>query len=233
MAGIDVAAVSRHVLGVSDAAIPDPADMRHDYTRDALDESTLAADPFDQFETWFKQAIEARVIEPNAMSLATADATGRTTLRTVLMKGYDSRGFVFFTNLGSTKAKQIAENSNVSLLFPWLALERQVIVNGAATKLSMTEVATYFMKRPRGSQLAAWVSQQSSAISTRKVLEMKFEEIKRKFAAGEVPVPSFWGGFRVQPRTIEFWQGRASRMHDRFQYSPDAAGGWKIERLCP
>ena len=209
------------------------AAMRHDYTQAALDVADLLPDPFAQFGVWFQQACEAGVIEPNAMSLATANPTGQTTLRTVLCKGFDPRGFVFYTNLESTKATQIAANPNVSLLFPWLKLERQVIVNGTVARLGGAEVLKYFITRPVDSQIAAWTSQQSSIVTTRGLLKQKFAEIKRKFAARQVPLPSFWGGFRVQPRTIEFWQGRPSRLHDRFLYTQTGDGAWRIDRLAP
>jgi pyridoxamine 5'-phosphate oxidase len=166
------------------------------------------------------------------MSLATATPSGETTIRTVLLKGYGDDGFVFFTNLESTKAKQIAQNPHVSLLFPWLPLERQVIVNGTAARLSMSDVARYFLSRPRESRIAAWVSPQSRVIDARRMLEAKFEEMRAKFAQGEVPLPSFWGGFRVTPRTIEFWQGGRHRLHDRFLYSRSGEG-WTIARLAP
>lgn len=207
--------------------------MRNDYRQGELDEAHLPADPLALFEAWFREACAAGVIEPNAMSLATATAAGETSLRTVLCKGYDREGFVFYTNLGSTKAGQIAANPVVSLLFPWLKLERQVIVNGRAERLSLGEVARYFVTRPRDSQLAAWTSQQSRVVTARKALQQMFAEIERKFAGGEVPVPSFWGGFRVRPRTIEFWQGRPNRLHDRFLYTALAEGLWRIERLAP
>lgn len=209
------------------------AGMRHDYRRGELDESNLAPDPFDQFQTWFQQACDAGVIEPNAMSLATATPQGETTIRTVLCKGINQQGFLFFTNLESTKGRQLAVNPHCSALFPWLKLERQVVINGKVERLTAGEVLKYFVTRPFESQVAAWTSRQSSVVTTRKLLEMKFAEMKRKFAGGEVPVPSFWGGFRIVPRTIEFWQGRPSRMHDRFLYSRPATGGWIIERLAP
>ncbi len=208
-------------------------ESRSEYTRGELDRAGLKPSPFDQFALWFGQAMDAKVIEPNAMSLATAGADQRPLVRTVLLKSYDEHGFVFFTNLESRKARQIADNPNVSLLFPWLALERQVIVCGTAAKVSTAETLAYFITRPRGSQLGAWVSAQSSVITTRSLLEEKLGEIKRKFGEGKVPLPSFWGGFRVVPLEIEFWQGRASRLHDRFLYTRQSDGSWRIDRLAP
>jgi pyridoxamine 5'-phosphate oxidase len=193
----------------------------------------LKENPFGQFALWFEQAMEAKVVEPNAMSLATTGADQKPLLRTVLLKSYDERGFVFFTNFESRKARQIAENANVCLLFPWLALERQVIIRGAAEKVSTAESLAYFVTRPRGSQLGAWVSAQSSVITTRSLLEQKWEEMKRKFSEGQVPLPSFWGGYRVVPADIEFWQGRASRLHDRFLYTREGHSAWRIDRLAP
>ncbi len=211
----------------------DLAGMRKEYDLGKLEREDLNADPFQQFTLWFDEACRAGVLEPNAMSLATAWEDGRPSVRTVLLKGFDSRGFIFFTNLESKKAKQIKENPNVSILFPWLALQRQVIINGRADKLPVTEALKYFLSRPRDSQLAAWASNQSAAISCRKVLEMEWEQLKRKFAQGEVPMPSFWGGFRVVPASIEFWQGRVSRLHDRFLYTRGEKDAWTIERLAP
>ena len=208
-------------------------ETRSEYARGELDLDQLKPSPFDQFALWFGQAMEAKVIEPNAMSLATAGADERPLVRTVLMKSYDERGFVFYTNLESRKARQMAENANVSLLFPWLALERQVIVGGSVERVSTAETLAYFMTRPRGSQLGAWVSAQSSVITTRSLLEQKLEEMKRKFAEGLVPLPSFWGGYRVAPREIEFWQGRRSRLHDRILYARQPDGSWRIDRLAP
>ena len=208
-------------------------ETRSEYKRGALDRAELKPSPFEQFAIWFAQAIEANVVEPNAMSLATTGNDGRPLVRTVLLKSYDEHGFVFYTNLESRKARQMAENPQASVLFPWLALERQVIVCGQVEKVSFAETAAYFATRPRGSQLGAWVSQQSSIITTRSLLEEKWEEMKRKFGEGLIPLPSWWGGYRVVPREIEFWQGRASRLHDRFLYSRDAEGSWKIDRLAP
>jgi pyridoxamine 5'-phosphate oxidase len=208
-------------------------ESRSEYTRGELDRDELKPNPFEQFALWFNQALEAKVVEPNAMSLATAGADLRPLVRTVLLKMYDQRGFVFFTNFESRKARHLAENANVSLLFPWLALERQVIVCGSAEKISTAESLAYFITRPRGSQLGAWVSAQSSVITTRSLLEQQWEAMKRKFGEGEVPLPSFWGGYRVVPRDIEFWQGRASRLHDRFLYTRQADGSWNIDRLAP
>lgn len=209
------------------------AGMRAEYGRERLRREHLRDDPVAQFEAWLGDAITAQLTEPNAMSLATVGADGRPLARTVLLKALDARGFVFYTNLESRKARQIGENPHVSLLFPWLALERQVIVTGVAVKISIAESLGYFLKRPRESQLAAWASRQSSVIASRKVLEMEWEHLKAKFGAGEVPLPSFWGGFRVKPETIEFWQGGPNRLHDRFQYTRQVDDAWVIERLAP
>jgi pyridoxamine 5'-phosphate oxidase len=207
--------------------------QRTEYDKSSLDEKDLKSSPFDQFALWFEQAVQSKVIEPNAMSLATAGADNRPLVRTVLLKSYDKHGFVFFTNLESRKARQIKENPNASLLFPWLALQRQVIVNGSVERVTLAESIAYFATRPRGSQIGAWISQQSSVVTSRGLLEMKWAEMQKKFSDGEVPLPSWWGGFRVVPRDIEFWQGRASRLHDRFLYTQKDDGKWSIERLAP
>lgn len=206
--------------------------LRRDYTLGGLDREDLAEDPFEQFARWFEQAERAELLEPNAMSMASADASGRVSLRTVLLKYFGRDGFVFFTNYESRKAADIAVNPQVALMFPWLALERQVRIEGNAERISKKDSLVYFLKRPRGSQLGAWVSRQSSIVGSRQLLEMKLAEMQRKFADGEVPLPSFWGGYRVRPRLFEFWQGRPSRLHDRFQYTPDG-DAWRIERLAP
>ena len=189
-------------------------------------------DPFNLFGEWLKEAEASEPNDPNAMALATVDEEGLPNVRMVLLKGYDERGFVFYTNFESAKARDISSNPEVALLFLWLPLERQVIIRGRAEKVSTTESMKYFLSRPRGSQLGAWVSQQSSVVSSRGLLEAKLEEMKQKFANKDVSLPSFWGGFRVVPRSVEFWQGRPNRMHDRFMYTRDGAG-WKADRLAP
>jgi len=210
---------------------PDVAALRRNYTRDGLRRGDLDADPVGQFRKWFGEAVAAELVEPNAMVLSTTDGV-RPSSRTVLLKAYDERGFVFFTNYESRKARDIAADAHVSLLFPWYPLERQVGILGRAERISAAESLAYFASRPHGSRLGAWVSQQSAVINSRKFLEMKWDEVKRKFADGEVPLPSFWGGIRVIPTEIEFWQGRENRLHDRFRYlrTEDV---WTIERLSP
>jgi pyridoxamine 5'-phosphate oxidase len=210
----------------------DLAELRKEYSDRGLRRDELDADPVNQFALWFRQATEAGVHEPNAMTLATVGTEGMPLQRTVLLKMFDHDGFVFFTNYGSRKAKHIAANPNVCLLLPWITLERQVIIQGRAEKISTAESLKYFTSRPRDSQLGAWVSNQSDAIASRKLLMQKLEEIRTRFRNGEIPLPSFWGGFRVVPETIEFWQGGAARLHDRFLYTRGDAG-WKIERLSP
>ena len=210
---------------------PDVAELRRNYTRDGLRRSDLDPDPVGQFRQWFADAVSAELVEPNAMVLSTADGV-RPSSRTVLLKAYDERGFVFFTNYESRKARDIAANAHVSLLFPWYPLERQVGLIGRAERISAAESLAYFVSRPHGSRLGAWVSQQSSVINSRKFLEMKWDEVKRKFSEGEVPLPSFWGGFRVVQAEIEFWQGRENRLHDRFRYTR-SGDGWAVERLAP
>ncbi|MBV8486229.1 MAG: pyridoxamine 5'-phosphate oxidase [Verrucomicrobia bacterium] len=209
------------------------ANIRTDYRRGRLRREDLREDPIEQFQMWLNDACSAGLTEPTAMSLATSSKEGRCLVRTVLLKGLDERGLVFFTNLESRKARHIQENPNVSLLFPWLLLERQVIITGQAARISTVESLKYFLSRPRGSQLAAWASPQSNVISSRQVLEMEWERLKEKFGAGEIPLPSFWGGYRVTPNTIEFWQGGHHRLHDRFQYARQTDGTWTIDRLAP
>lgn len=207
--------------------------LRKNYTRFELQKNMLNPDPIQQFEIWFKDACENEVNEPNAMSLATVDSSGRPGLRTVLLKFFDQKGFVFFTNYGSTKAQHIKKNPQVSLLFPWIQLERQVIIMGTAEKISVAESAKYFASRPRESQLGAWISDQSAVISSRSVLLQGLEKVKAKFAVGKIPLPDFWGGYRVVPKSVEFWQGRTSRLHDRFLYTKEQGDQWAINRLAP
>lgn len=210
----------------------DIGELRSEYSGRPLHRKDLDPDPIQQFSCWFEEAREVAQPEVNACTLATVGIDGQPSARTVLLKYYDADGFVFFTNLESRKAREIGENPSVAMLFFWHTLERQLCITGKAERIRATEAMRYFARRPRGSQLGAWVSEQSAVISSRSVLEMKLDEFKRKFAAGEVPLPSFWGGFRVRPEQLEFWQGRASRLHDRFRYRriDDA---WIIERLAP
>lgn len=208
-------------------------DMRVQYDHDTLRREDLYANPFEQFAIWMREACESGLIEPNAMSLATVGEGGQPSQRMVLLKSFDERGFVFYTNLESRKARQISGNANVSLLFPWLALQRQVAINGAVERVPTSEALAYFATRPFGNQIGAWASPQSQVVTTRALLEMKWEEVKRKFKEGRVPMPSFWGGFRVVPRDFEFWQGRSHRLHDRFIYTRLDDATWKIERLAP
>lgn len=212
----------------------DLSDYRKEYLKDGLHRSTVAADPAEQFTLWFQQAVDAGYPEPNAMSLATATASGAPSLRTVLLKYFAKDSFVFFTNYQSRKAQEISENDQVSLLFPWVTLERQVIIQGKAEKISAAESLKYFTSRPHESQLGAWVSAQSEVIPSRKLLKMKLAEIGNKFKQGKVPLPDFWGGYRIVPHRIEFWQGGPARLHDRIVYSRSEDGsGWQIDRLSP
>ncbi|EFE94326.1 pyridoxamine 5'-phosphate oxidase [Serratia odorifera DSM 4582] len=210
----------------------DVADLRREYTRGGLRRQDLTANPLALFERWLKQACEARLADPTAMCVATVDETGQPYQRIVLLKHFDDKGLVFYTNLGSRKAQQLAHNPKISLHFPWHMLDRQVSFLGNAERLSTLEVMKYFSSRPKDSQIGAWVSQQSSRISARGVLESKFLELKQKFQSGEVPLPSFWGGFRVRFESVEFWQGGEHRLHDRFLYQRDG-NDWKIDRLAP
>lgn len=210
----------------------DIGDYRREYTKGGLNRRDLSDSPHEQFEKWFTQAMQADIPDASAMSLATVSAEGKPSQRTVLLKLFDEEGFVFFTNYSSQKSKQIAENANVSLLFPWTILERQIEINGKAEKITVAESLKYFLSRPRGSQLGAWASSQSSPISSRYILESQFQKMKGRFTKGEIPLPDFWGGYRVVPETIEFWQGGADRIHDRFEYRRSKQG-WAISRLQP
>ena len=207
-------------------------DNRREYDYGKLTRESLADNPFEQFQLWMDQAIEAEIQDPTAMSVATVNADGKPWQRMVLLKNFDQRGFVFYTNLGSRKARDIEGNPQVSLHFPWLQLDRQVIVGGRAERLSAVDVMKYFLSRPRGSQLAAWASKQSSRINSRQALETQFAQMKEKFSKGDIPLPDFWGGYLVVPEEIEFWQGGEQRLHDRFSYQLDN-GDWEISRLSP
>lgn len=208
------------------------AHLRREYTRGGLRRDDLPADPLALFEHWLKQAVDAQLPDPTAMSVATVDEQGQPYQRIVLLKHFDARGMVFYTNLGSRKAHHLEQNPRISLLFPWHMLERQVMVTGRVEKLSLLDVMKYFHSRPRDSQIGAWVSRQSSRISARGVLESKFLELKQKFREGEIPLPSFWGGYRIKIDTVEFWQGGEHRLHDRFFYQREG-DAWKIDRLAP
>jgi len=210
----------------------DTGDYRREYLIGGLNRKDISDSPFEQFEKWFNQAVQASIPDPCAMSLATVSTDGKPSLRTVLLKTFDEKGFVFFTNYNSQKSQHIAKNPNVSLLFPWTELERQIEINGKAEKISTAESLKYFLSRPRGSQLGAWASNQSSHINTRALLENQLQKMKDKFSKGEVPLPDFWGGYRIVPETIEFWQGGEDRLHDRFEYV-FGNENWVINRLEP
>ena len=210
-----------------------PEEIKQDFSREPLERRNLHADPLVQFETWFGEACDEGIPAPNAMTLATVCSDASPTARTVLLKIYDRNGFVFFTNYGSRKASQIKVNPEVALLFPWFSMGRQVSVTGSASRISSASSLKYFLSRSRGSQLGAWTSEQSSVISSRDILETTLAQMKRKFTEGEIPLPSFWGGYRVQPKTIEFWQSRPNRLHDRFQYTRQSDNSWTIDRLAP
>ena len=211
----------------------DVSNLRRSAAGPALDRADLDDDPIVQFEHWFREACESDRMDPNAMTLSTVDADNRPASRTVLLKYFDRQGFVFFTNLESSKAVHIAANANVALLFFWRELGRQISIRGIAAQVPTSETLKYFATRPRGSQIGAWVSAQSSVISSRSLLESKFQEIKKKFKNKDITLPSFWGGYRVVPDQIEFWQGRTNRLHDRFLYTLQQDDSWHVDRLAP
>ncbi len=208
------------------------ADLRREYARARLDEGQVSADPVVEFERWFAQAREAQVLEPNAMTLATATRDGTPSARIVLLKGYDERGFVFFTDYRSQKGTELEQNPQASLVFYWAELERQVRIAGPVSVVSREESESYFQTRPRASQLGTWVSHQSQAIPGRKILDDRVQQVEARYP-GAVPLPPHWGGFRVTPESVEFWQGRESRLHDRLRYVRQKGGGWRVERLSP
>lgn len=209
------------------------ADIRKEYTQAGLSEADADPDPFRQFQTWFEQAMAAQLLEPNGMTLATVTPDGKPRARIVLLKNFDERGFVFYTNYESHKGQELAQNSWAALVFWWTELERQVRIEGRVEKVSDVESNTYFRSRPLGSQLGAWTSQQSQVISNREVLDSRLQELQDKYQGQDIPRPPHWGGYRVIPTVIEFWQGRPSRLHDRLRYWRPEDGSWRIERLSP
>lgn len=211
----------------------DLQDIRRDFRKGTLTREELLGNPIEQFKLWMQQALTTDLTDPTAMVLGTAARDGQVSQRVVLLKGLDERGFVFFTNYESRKSREIAVNSKVSLHFPWFAIERQVIVAGVAEKISVEDSRAYFQSRPRDSQLAAWASPQSRVLASRDVMTQQLETLSKKYADSEIPLPEFWGGFRVRPSQIEFWQGGANRLHDRFVYSLQPGEHWQIERLAP
>jgi pyridoxamine 5'-phosphate oxidase len=208
------------------------ADLRRDYTKSELDVNNVDQNPILQFRKWFDEALSSEMIEANAMVLSTIGENSQPSQRTVLLKAIDDDGFVFYTNYSSRKARQIELNNRISVLFPWYELERQVSIEGKVEKVSKMQSLKYFMSRPHGSQLGAWVSNQSQVITSRSLLEEKLAEIKSKFNKGEVPLPDFWGGYKIIPSRIEFWQGRSNRLHDRIEFTKKD-NSWNIQRLSP
>ena len=209
------------------------ADLRREYTKGGLRRADLDPSPLVQFQKWFEQALTAQLLEPSAMTLATADKAGRPSSRIVLLKGIDERGFTFFTNYESRKGRELAENPHAALTLYWAELERQVCIVGEVGKTSRAESEKYFAMRPRGSQLGACVSHQSVVVTDRAFLEKRLAEVEREVEGRDVPTPVYWGGYSLAPARIEFWQGRPNRLHDRFQYSKQADGSWRIDRLSP
>ena len=211
----------------------DIADLRKEYSSETLLEKDVTPNPIQQFKKWWDQVIASQILEPNAMTLATSSTDGLPSARIVLLKDFDEKGFVFYTNYKSYKGLQLEENPKACLVFHWKELERQVRILGLVNKLDAEQSDEYYFSRPIGSRIGAWASPQSQPIKNRQWLEQEFEKRKNEFADKEIPRPSHWGGYIVNPVIIEFWQGRFSRLHDRIQYSLEDAGGWKIERLAP
>jgi len=208
------------------------ADIRKDYLLHSLNEEDVAADPIDQFARWWNEALNSELTEPNAMTLATSTKDGKPSARIVLLKGLEKNGFVFYTNYNSHKGNELAENPYVALVFFWKEIERQVRIEGKVEKVSADESDAYFLSRPEGSRIGAWASPQSTVIKNRQLLETNVERYTKEFK-NSIPRPPHWGGYRVMPFKIEFWQGRSNRLHDRIQYTKTAEGSWKVERLAP
>lgn len=222
--------MSNHETQIPNAEL---ASLRKNYALESLSEADVLPDPLAQFAVWFQEALNSQLTEPNAMTLATATADGRPSARTVLLKGFDKQGFVFFTNYESRKGQHLAENPQAALLFTWLELERQIRIEGTVEKVSTQESLAYFQSRPKNSQIGAWASPQSRVIAGRAGLENKVADLVHEYAQSEVlPLPPFWGGYRLAPEIIEFWQGRENRLHDRICYARTGEE-WKIERLAP
>jgi pyridoxamine 5'-phosphate oxidase len=210
----------------------DYAGFRHEYIGKGLRRRDLDPDPIKQFNNWFTAAFNAQILDANAMTLATC-VDSKPSARVVLLKDFDERGFVFFTNYASEKGRQLEKNPNAALVFYWMEVERQIRIQGKVKKTTRAESEEYFRSRPIGAQLGAWASHQSEAIDARRVLDARLEEMKQRFAEGPIPLPPHWGGYRLKPERVEFWQGRPDRLHDRFRYTLQRDGSWKIDRLAP
>ncbi|HYJ62466.1 MAG TPA: pyridoxamine 5'-phosphate oxidase [Parafilimonas sp.] len=208
------------------------ADIRRDYSLHSLNESDVASNPIQQFTKWWNDALASEILEVNAMTLATSTKSGKPSARIVLLKGFDEKGFVFFTNYESNKGKTLAENPNAALIFFWKEIERQIRIEGITEKISAEESDEYFFSRPEGSRIGAWASPQSKIIESRSVLEENVQQFSEEFK-NSIPRPPHWGGYRVMPELIEFWQGRSNRLHDRIQYTKTVSGSWKVDRLAP
>jgi pyridoxamine 5'-phosphate oxidase len=218
---------------MDETPISELSGLRHEYDAHGLRRADLHSDPIEQFRAWFAAALAADIRDVNAMSLATATVDGKPSVRIVLLKGVDSRGFSFFTNYDSEKGRDLEANPFAALCFYWVKLERQIRISGPVERTSREDSAAYFHSRPPGSRLGAWASRQSEPIDSRQILEARLAQMTERFEGGEIPLPPHWGGYRVLPERMEFWQGRPNRLHDRFRYSRQAGGAWQIDRLAP